>query len=71
MNRFFGTSSKAWLKRHVSDNYVKQAVKEDLRSRSAFKLIEIQNKYKFIKPKDFVVDLGAAPGKDITHCDYV
>ena len=55
-------SSKAWISRHVNDSFVKQAVKEDMRSRSAYKLVEIQEKYKLAKPKDFVVDLGAAPG---------
>lgn len=55
------TSAK-WLKEHFSDVYVKRAQKEGLRARSAFKLKEIQEKYKFIKPGMTVVDLGAAPG---------
>lgn len=55
-------SSKAWLKRHTSDVYVKQAVEKDLRSRSHFKLIEIQDKYKIIRSDSVVIDLGAAPG---------
>jgi predicted rRNA methylase YqxC with S4 and FtsJ domains len=55
-------NSVNWITRHVSDQYVKKAVHEDLRARSAYKLIQIQEKYKFISPKDFVIDLGAAPG---------
>jgi 21S rRNA (uridine2791-2'-O)-methyltransferase len=55
-------SSKAWLSRHVHDPYVKQVEKDNHRSRAAFKLIEIQEKYKIFKPNDYVIDLGAAPG---------
>lgn len=55
-------SSKAWMQRHKSDQYVKQAVDKDLRSRSAFKLIELQEKYKIIRPDSFVIDLGSSPG---------
>jgi 23S rRNA (uridine2552-2'-O)-methyltransferase len=55
-------SSRAWLKRHVSDLYVKKAAKEGLRARSAYKLQEIQAKYKLIRSGMLVVDLGAAPG---------
>ncbi len=55
-------SSATWMQRHVSDPYVKAAVAQDLRSRSAFKLIQIQEKHKFIKPNHIVVDLGASPG---------
>lgn len=53
---------KAWIQRHVRDSYVKQATKEDLRARSAFKLVDIQKSSKLIKKTDFVIDLGAAPG---------
>ena len=63
--RKLSNSSKSWINRHVNDAYVKQAVREDMRSRSAYKLVEIQGKHKIIKPKDFVVDLGAAPGVTI------
>jgi 23S rRNA (uridine2552-2'-O)-methyltransferase len=56
------SGNKAWIQRHVNDSFVKQAAKDDLRSRSAYKFIEIQDKYKLVKPSDFVVDLGAAPG---------
>ena len=57
-----GGSSAAWLSRHVRDPYVKAATAQDLRSRSAFKLMELQEKYKLLKPTHTVVDLGAAPG---------
>ena len=68
MNRTFfrlkgkGSSSKDWLDRQRKDPYVKRAVKESYRARSAFKLIEIDEKFKFLKPGDVVIDLGAAPG---------
>lgn len=55
-------SSQRWLKQHFSDPYVKRAHQEGLRSRSAYKLLEIQEKNKLIKPGMVVVDLGAAPG---------
>ena len=50
------------MNRHVNDAFVKSSRKEGLRSRSAYKLIEVQEKRKFIKPHSIVVDLGAAPG---------
>ena len=56
-------SSNIWLERQRNDPYVKKATKELYRARSAFKLIEIDDKFKFIKPGDVVVDVGAAPGK--------
>lgn len=55
-------SSRQWLDRHFNDEYVKKAQKAGYRSRAAFKLLEIQEKYKVIKPGMRVVDLGAAPG---------
>ncbi|MCG8084308.1 MAG: 23S rRNA (uridine(2552)-2'-O)-methyltransferase RlmE [Candidatus Thiodiazotropha taylori] len=55
-------SSRKWLDRHFNDTYVKQAQKAGYRSRAAFKLLEIQEKDKLIKPGMQVVDLGAAPG---------
>ena len=55
-------SSKAWLKEHREDHFVKQAQKLGLRSRAAFKLLEIQEKDRLIKAGMRVVDLGAAPG---------
>ena len=50
------------MQRHKSDSYVKQAIDGDLRSRSAFKLIQLQEDYKLIKPDSYVIDLGSAPG---------
>lgn len=55
-------SSQRWLNEHFKDPYVKQAKKEGLRSRSAYKLLEIQAKTKLIKPGMVIVDLGASPG---------
>jgi 23S rRNA (uridine2552-2'-O)-methyltransferase len=55
-------SSKAWLQRHKNDQYVKQAEKDNVRSRATYKLQELQDKYKIVKSGDFVIDLGAAPG---------
>ena len=55
-------SQKIWLERQLNDPYVKEARRLGYRSRAAFKLIEIDDKYKFLKPGGRVVDLGAAPG---------
>jgi 23S rRNA (uridine2552-2'-O)-methyltransferase len=55
-------SSKLWLERQLNDPYVAQAKREGLRSRAAFKLAEIDDKYHFLRPGITVVDLGAAPG---------
>jgi 23S rRNA (uridine2552-2'-O)-methyltransferase len=55
-------SQKIWLERQLNDPYVIEAKKLGYRARSAFKLIEIDDKYKFLKPGQVVVDLGAAPG---------
>jgi 23S rRNA (uridine2552-2'-O)-methyltransferase len=55
-------SSKLWLERQLNDPYVARARREGWRSRAAFKLIEIDDKYHFLKPGLIVVDLGAAPG---------
>ncbi len=55
-------SSKRWLERQLNDPYVQAAKREGYRSRSAFKLMEIDDKYAFLKPGSVVVDLGAAPG---------
>lgn len=56
------TSSKAWLERQLNDPYVVAAKDAGLRSRAAFKLIEIDDRFKFIKKGHKVLDLGAAPG---------
>src|SRR3984893_19017506 len=55
-------ASKLWLERQLNDPYVAQAKREGYRSRAAFKLLEIDDKYRFLKPGITVVDLGAAPG---------
>ena len=55
-------SSNRWLSEHFDDHYVKMAQQKGLRSRSAFKLLELQDKYQLVKPGMIVVDLGAAPG---------
>ena len=55
-------SQKIWLERQLNDPYVKEARKLGYRSRAAFKLIENDDKYRFLKPGGQVVDLGAAPG---------
>jgi 23S rRNA (uridine2552-2'-O)-methyltransferase len=55
-------SSKLWLERQLNDPYVAQAKREGYRSRAAYKLIEIDDKYHFLKAGITVVDLGAAPG---------
>jgi 23S rRNA (uridine2552-2'-O)-methyltransferase len=55
-------SSRTWLERQLADPYVARAKKEGFRSRAAFKLIEIDDKYRLFKHGGRVVDLGAAPG---------
>src|SRR6185312_12539624 len=55
-------SSKLWLERQLNDPYVAQAKRDGFRSRAAYKLIEIDDKYRLLKPGLVVVDLGAAPG---------
>lgn len=61
-NKKLKTSSKKWLDRQINDPYVAEAQKLGLRSRAAFKLIEIDDKAKLLKKGAVVVDLGAAPG---------
>jgi 23S rRNA (uridine2552-2'-O)-methyltransferase len=55
-------SSRTWLERQLSDPYVARAKSEGLRSRAAYKLAEVDDKYHVLKPGARVVDLGAAPG---------
>jgi len=55
-------SSASWLSRHVSDPFVKQAQKDGYRSRSAYKLIELNDKDRLIRPGMRILDLGSAPG---------
>jgi 23S rRNA (uridine2552-2'-O)-methyltransferase len=54
--------NKAWLNEHIHDPYVRQAQKEGYRSRAAYKLKEIDEQLKLIRPGQLVVDLGASPG---------
>lgn len=56
------SSSKNWLKEHFDDIYVQRAQKEGYRSRACYKLLEIQEKDRLIKPGMTVIDLGSAPG---------
>ncbi len=55
-------SSRRWLDRHFNDEFVKKAQQEGFRSRAAYKLQEIQQRDRLLKPGQTVVDLGAAPG---------
>ena len=55
-------SQKRWLERQLNDPYVARAKREGYRSRAAFKLIEIDERFKLVKPGQRIVDLGAAPG---------
>jgi 23S rRNA (uridine2552-2'-O)-methyltransferase len=55
-------TSKSWMVEHVNDPYVQKAKAEGWRARAAFKLMEIDDKDRLIKPGMVVVDLGAAPG---------
>ena len=56
------SSSKAWLKEHRDDVYVQRAQKEGYRSRACYKLIELNEKDRLLRPGMMVVDLGSAPG---------
>lgn len=56
------SSSQRWLERQLNDPYVAAAKREGWRSRAAFKLIEIDDKHRILKPGQRVIDLGAAPG---------
>lgn len=55
-------SNREWIQRHVTDPFVKAATAQGYRARSAFKLIEIDDKDRLLKPGMTVIDLGAAPG---------
>jgi 23S rRNA (uridine2552-2'-O)-methyltransferase len=55
-------SNPQWLRRHVTDPYVRQATAKGYRSRAAFKLAEIDDKARLLRPGAVVVDLGSAPG---------
>ena len=55
-------SSTLWLERQLNDPYVQRAKKEGYRGRAAYKILELDDKYGFLKPGARVVDLGCAPG---------
>lgn len=55
-------SQRAWLERQLNDPYVRQARVDGYRSRAAYKLVEIDQKYRILKPGQKVIDLGACPG---------
>lgn len=55
-------SNREWIERHLADPYVKRSVQEGYRSRAVYKLTEIDDKDRLLRPGAFVVDLGAAPG---------
>lgn len=55
-------TSKAWMQEHLNDTFVKRAQKDGYRARAAYKLLEIDDKDKLIKPGMTVIDLGSTPG---------
>ncbi len=61
-NKKLSKSSRAWMKEHLDDHYVKLAHKDGYRARAAYKLLEINKKTGLIKKGMTVVDLGSAPG---------
>ena len=70
-NKKLKKSSKLWISRQNNDFYVKEAKARGYRSRSAFKLIEINKKFKFLKNNFNIVDLGSAPGGWSQVCSEV
>ena len=54
-------SSQRWLQRQLNDPYVAEAKKRGYRSRAAFKLLQLDDQFRFLKPDARIVDLGAAP----------
>lgn len=62
LNKNLTTSSKKWLGRHINDEFTQKSKAFGYRARSAFKLIEIQEKFQVVKPYNSVLDLGCAPG---------
>ncbi len=61
-------SSKGWLKEHFDDEYVRRSQQDGYRSRAIYKLIEIDEKDRLIRPGMTIVDLGAAPGGWSEYC---
>ena len=70
-NKKLKKSSKLWISRQNNDFYVKEAKAKGYRSRSAFKLIEINKKFKFLKNNLNIVDLGSAPGGWSQVCSVI
>jgi len=62
LKKKFKEKSKKWLRRQITDIYYIRSKKEGFRSRSSYKLIELNNRFKFLLKKTKVLDLGAAPG---------
>ena len=60
--RYHTSSSNRWLERQLNDPYVAEAKQRGYRSRAAFKLIQLDEKYKFLTKNKVIVDLGCAPG---------
>ncbi|MBW8780067.1 MAG: RlmE family RNA methyltransferase, partial [Burkholderiales bacterium] len=54
--------NKQWLQDHANDPYVKQAQRDGFRARAAYKLSEIDEQFKLLRPGQLVVDLGSTPG---------
>ena len=61
-------SSKGWLKEHFDDEYVRRSQQDGYRSRAIYKLIEIDQKDRLVKPGMTIIDLGAAPGGWSEYC---
>ncbi len=61
-NKSFSDKSKKWLKRHLEDEYVIKSSKDNFRSRAAYKLIEIIEKYRLLDGLEKALDIGSAPG---------
>jgi 23S rRNA (uridine2552-2'-O)-methyltransferase len=61
-NTMAKSKNRSWIKQHVKDPYVQQSQKDGYRSRASYKLLEIIEKHRLIRPGMTVVDLGAAPG---------
>jgi len=68
VQRSLSASSKRWLSRQAKDSYVKKAKAARYRARSAYKLLEINNKFKLIQPGYKIIDLGCAPGGWLQVC---
>jgi len=62
LNKKLKESSRKWIARQVNDEFVKQKVAQGFRSRSAFKLLEIEKKFKIFKNNSHILDLGSSPG---------